>query len=119
MRSHAARPDPGDRGRVLRWRDLQRRWPHSQAERDLLRGRSPSWILACHFWGGSEVAVEGLTAADVTRFACRECGRRSVASAKATVTGLRALLRFLYLDGQIITLLAGAVPSAFSPLNTL
>jgi len=35
-----------------------------------------------------------------------------VASAKATVTGLRALLRFLYLDGQITVPLAGAVPSA-------
>lgn len=60
----------------------------------------------------AEVDVEGLTAADVTGFARRECGRRGVASAKATVTGLRALLRFLYLDGQITTPLAGAVPSA-------
>jgi integrase/recombinase XerD len=56
--------------------------------------------------------VEGLTAADVTGFVRRECGRRSVASAKATVTGLRALLRFLYLDGQLTAPLAGAVPSA-------
>jgi integrase len=56
--------------------------------------------------------VAGLTAADVTGFVRHECGRRGVASAKATVTGLRALLRFLYLDGQITTPLAGAVPSA-------
>ena len=35
-----------------------------------------------------------------------------MASAKATVTGLRSLLRFLYLDGQITVPLAGAVPSA-------
>jgi integrase/recombinase XerD len=60
----------------------------------------------------AEVDVEGLTAADVTGFARRECGRRGVASAKATVTGLRALLRFLYLDGQITVPLASAVPSA-------
>ena len=60
----------------------------------------------------AEVEVEGLTGADVTGFARRECGRRGVASAKATVTGLRALLRFLYLDGQITAPLAGAVPSA-------
>jgi len=60
----------------------------------------------------AEVDVEDLTAADVTGFARRECGRRSVASAKATVTGLRALLRFLYLDGQVTAPLAGAVPSA-------
>ena len=56
--------------------------------------------------------VQGLTAVDVTGFARRECGRRGVASAKATVTGLRALLRFLYLDGQIAMPLVGAVPSA-------
>jgi integrase/recombinase XerD len=56
--------------------------------------------------------AEGLTAADVTGFVRRECGRRGVASAKATVTGLRALLRFLYLDGRITGPLAGAVPSA-------
>jgi integrase/recombinase XerD len=54
----------------------------------------------------------GLTASDVTGFVRRECGRRSVASAKATVTGMRALLRFPYLDGQITAPLAGAVPSA-------
>jgi integrase/recombinase XerD len=56
--------------------------------------------------------TEGLTAADVTRFVRRECARRGVASAKATVTGLRSLLRFLYLDGQITAPLTGAVPSA-------
>jgi integrase/recombinase XerD len=53
-----------------------------------------------------------LTASDVTGFVRSECGRRGIASAKATVTGLRALLRFLYLDGQITMPLAGAVPSA-------
>jgi site-specific recombinase XerC len=61
---------------------------------------------------GDGVGALDLTAADVTGFARRECGRRGVASAKATVTGLRSLLRFLYLDGQITVPLAGAVPSA-------
>jgi integrase/recombinase XerD len=56
--------------------------------------------------------AEGLTAADVTGFVRRECARRGAASAKATVTGLRSLLRFLYLDGQITAPLTGAVPSA-------
>jgi len=55
-----------------------------------------------------------LTPAAVTGFVRRECGRRGVASAKATVKGLRSLLRFLYLDGQITVPLAGAVPSAAS-----
>jgi hypothetical protein len=61
---------------------------------------------------GDDAAARALTAAEVTGFVRRECGRRGVASAKATVTGLRALLRFLYLDGQITMPLAGAVPSA-------
>src|SRR6266516_2113841 len=61
--------------------------------------------------GPARVRAEDSGRAD-RLFNRRECGRRSVASAKATVTGLRALLRFLYLDGQITAPLAGAVPSA-------
>jgi site-specific recombinase XerD len=68
-------------------------------------------FLAGAALGGGAGAV-GLTAAGVTGFVRRECARRGVASAKATVTGLRSLLRFLYLDGQISAPLAGAVPSA-------
>jgi site-specific recombinase XerD len=49
---------------------------------------------------GDGAGAEGLTAAGVTGFVRRECARRGVASAKATVTGLRSLLRFLYLDGR-------------------
>src|SRR5207247_10465462 len=37
---------------------------------------------------GDDIAAKGLAAADVTGFVRRECGRRGVASAKATVTGL-------------------------------
>ncbi len=61
---------------------------------------------------GDDSGAEGLTAAGVAGFVRRECARRGVASAKATVTGLRALLRFLYLDGQVSVPLTGAVPSA-------
>jgi integrase/recombinase XerD len=61
---------------------------------------------------GDDAGAGGLTAADVTGFVRRECSRRGVASAKATVTGLRSLLRFLYLDGQVSAPLSGAVPSA-------
>ena len=61
---------------------------------------------------GDAIAAKGLAAADVTGFVRSECGRRGVASAKATVTGLRALLRFLYVEGLISAPLAGAVPSA-------
>jgi integrase/recombinase XerD len=70
--------------------------------------------VARRFLAGAGTGDDGgaLTAAAVTGFVRRECGRRGVASAKATVTGLRALLRFLYLDGQLTVPLAGAVPSA-------
>lgn len=61
---------------------------------------------------GDDASTAGLTAAAVTGFVRRECARRCVASAKATVTGMRSLLRFLYLDGHIPVPLAGAVPSA-------
>jgi integrase/recombinase XerD len=61
---------------------------------------------------GDDGGAEGLSAAEVTGFVRRECARRGVASAKATVTGLRSLLRFLYLDGQVSAPLTGAVPSA-------
>jgi integrase/recombinase XerD len=61
---------------------------------------------------GADAGMVGLTAAEVTGFVRRECTRRGVASAKATVTGLRSWLRFLYLDGQIRVPLTGAVPSA-------
>ena len=61
---------------------------------------------------GNDGGAEGLTAGDVTGFVRHECARRGVASAKATVTGLRSLLRFLYLDGQVSAPLTGAVPSA-------
>jgi integrase/recombinase XerD len=53
-----------------------------------------------------------LSAAEVTDYLQRECGRRSVGSAKVTVSGLRALLGFLYISGEIVTPLAQAVPSA-------
>ena len=61
---------------------------------------------------GDDAGAEGLTAGDVTGFVRRECAGRGVASAKATVTGLRSLLRFLHADGHAAAALAGAVPAA-------
>jgi len=55
--------------------------------------------------------LEGADAGVVRRFMLGECSRQSPAAAKVTVTGMRALLRFLYLDGQIPVPLAGAVPA--------
>ncbi len=54
--------------------------------------------------------VAGLTGADVNAFLLRECARVSAGSAKGRVAELRALLRFLYLEGLIPLPLGGAVP---------
>uniref|UniRef100_UPI001851B541 tyrosine-type recombinase/integrase n=1 Tax=Sporichthya sp. TaxID=65475 RepID=UPI001851B541 len=57
------------------------------------------------------VAVfDGVGGARVTAFVRGQCQGRCVATAKVTVTGLRSLLRFLYLDGQMPVLLSAAAP---------
>ncbi|MFC9332123.1 site-specific integrase, partial [Kitasatospora sp. NPDC057015] len=57
-------------------------------------------------------SLAGLDAATVTTFIVGACDRvGSVESAKALVTALRSLLRFLHLHGHIPTSLAGAVPA--------
>lgn len=54
--------------------------------------------------------LEGLKAADVTRFVLRACRSREVGSAKYLVTALRSLLRYLHLEGMAPDL-AAAVPA--------
>jgi integrase/recombinase XerD len=53
--------------------------------------------------------LENLTAGQVTEFVTVQCSARRVAAAKALVTGLRSLLRYLYWAG--LTGLAPAVPT--------
>ena len=52
----------------------------------------------------------GLAGADVNAFLLRECGRVSAGSAKGRVAELRAVLRFLYLQGFTPLRLGTAVP---------
>ena len=61
-----------------------------------------------------DVVLAGVTAAAVTGFMRRQCQGRSHASAKATATALRSLLRFLYLHGHTTVRLAPVVASAAS-----
>lgn len=58
--------------------------------------------------------LEGLDAAAVSEFVLGEARRSSVGSAKCMVTRLRALLRFLHVEGDVERDLAGAVPSVAS-----
>jgi site-specific recombinase XerD len=55
--------------------------------------------------------VGALGVADVTGFVVAECRERTIASAKSLVTGLRALLGFLHVEGITPLSLSGAVPT--------
>lgn len=54
--------------------------------------------------------VAWLTGVDVNAFLLRECGRVSAGSVKGRVAELRALFRFLYVQGLIPLQLGGALP---------
>jgi integrase/recombinase XerD len=58
--------------------------------------------------------VAGLTLGEVSSFMVRECRRLGVGSAKNLATGLRSLLRYLYLAGVTDRELAQAVPAPAS-----
>jgi integrase/recombinase XerD len=58
-----------------------------------------------------DVALRGLDAGQVTSFMVGYCRGRNTESAKAMVTAVRALLRFLHVAGRVPVLLAAAVPS--------
>ena len=55
--------------------------------------------------------LSGLSAAKITAFVLRESTRRSEASTRIVVNGLRSLLRYLHVEGWTPTALAQVVPS--------
>jgi len=60
---------------------------------------------------GNALDWDSLDAADVTAFVVARTPSQSRCAAKMTVTALRSLLGFLYVDGLIARRLTGAVPS--------
>lgn len=58
------------------------------------------------------LAIRDLAAADIIGFVLAEAARRSAGSLSNVATGLRALLRFLYVNGYTATSLAEVVPTA-------
>ena len=68
-------------------------------------------FLAGRFPGG-DLRLEQLTAADVSAFMLGQSAFRSPGSLSTTVTGLRALLRFLFVRGYTPLSLAAAVPAS-------
>jgi integrase/recombinase XerD len=61
-----------------------------------------------------ELALAGVTAAEVTAFVLATCPGMRKGSAKLTVTALRSLLGFLHVEGLISEPLAQAVPAVAS-----
>ena len=59
----------------------------------------------------SDLGLVALAPGEVIEFVVDECRQRSRGSAKYIVCGLRALLRFCYLEGLTTRALAGAVPA--------
>ncbi len=57
------------------------------------------------------LGLEELTPSEVIQFVLSECRHRSTGSARYVVAGLRALLRYCYLEGRTARPLAEAVPS--------
>jgi integrase/recombinase XerD len=85
------------------------------------RGLTPGTVLryerfARRFLGGRaartgrETGAEGLTSAEVSAWMLEAGTRLTVESAKREAADLRALLRFLYLDGILAADLGGAMP---------
>ena len=58
-----------------------------------------------------DVAVAELSAGLVTGYVVEYCRGRNTESAKAMVTALRSLLRFLHVTGRVPGSLTGAVPA--------
>jgi integrase/recombinase XerD len=89
------------------------------AERGLAAPTVSSYVaVASLFLSGygqaGRLDLDRLSAADVSAFVVRECsrGRSRGAWASVLVTGLRSLLRFLFVEGRTTSQLASAVPPA-------
>jgi len=67
-------------------------------------------FLSLHF-GDGRLALEQLTARDVTRFVLEYIRTLSPKRAQLNVSALRSFFRFLYQRGELATDLAGAVPT--------
>lgn len=109
---------PSDERQVL-WSEVEellgRYDAYLVAERDLAAASRRSYLgVARRFLSWSAELPEtlaSLSAATVSEFVMHECARRAPGSASTTTTGMRSLLRYLYLRGFTPSLLSAAVPS--------
>ena len=83
---------------------------HGLAESTICRyERVARLFFRDHEWG-DELALQRLSAADVSGFLARECPKRTVSGARDLVAELRPLLRYLHVAGLISLSLRWAVP---------
>jgi site-specific recombinase XerD len=71
-----------------------------------------SRFLAGRCSEGGRGVLDGVSAGEISAFVLAEAARCSSAALNNVTTGLRALLRFAYVQGYLSTLLVGAVPTA-------
>jgi integrase/recombinase XerD len=97
---------------------LERYWNYLTVERGLRHTTAYGYIHAVRpFLHGRglpdhiELDLRHLTATDVITFIVARCRQQNSGAAKMTVTALRSLLGFLYVDGAIERSLASVVPS--------
>lgn len=88
-------------------------------ERGLAAGTVTSYLHVARLFLATRAQAPGLgllelTGSEIIEFVLQECRYRSIGSAKYVVCGLRALLRFCYLEGTIPRSLADAVPAVAS-----
>jgi integrase/recombinase XerD len=87
-----------------------------ERERALVEGTISRYVRIARLFfedsAANGVAVEDLTAAQVSGFLARECPKRNVPAARNLACGLRPLLRYLHVAGVISTALRWAVPPA-------
>lgn len=110
----AAEGEPGPVGVVL-----ARYEAYLLKQRDLARSSVKTYLSAARAFLADRLAPDGLaledlTAREVTAFVLRTCTARQPGRAKTIATVLRSLLRFLHVDGVTHSSLVAAVPSPAS-----
>jgi integrase/recombinase XerD len=95
---------------------LERFRSHLINERGLTEGTTWNYVHAARLLfqaheRSDDFDAGTLSAAEVDGFVVTECRARSISAAKNLVNGIRALLRFLYLEGITPVPLVGAVPT--------
>jgi site-specific recombinase XerD len=93
-------------GQFRDWMRLERGLTKNTVE---LNVRLVRPFLVSHVFGSNGAGLGGLTASDVGDFVMSQARRRP-RSVRRTVTALRSLLRFLYVEGHVAQPLAATVP---------